>query len=918
MINSIQELMEQLKPYISLYMDEMGIKLDNNGFVKCLNPDHEDHNPSMHFWSENNLLFCFSCLEENQSVYTFEKGFIPIKEIKEGMHTLGLKGQKNKILKKIKENGKNKKIYKIFLGNNSEPIICTEEHKHFYTKWKNLPLNDCYDYRLNDTRLSYCKSKKRFETKQKLEIKKTSELQVKDFLFLPKTKVLEENKIIKNNWSDLKRKGPKVKIIKDFILNEDICWLFGIWLAEGSVYRGGIRFTINGKERNLAEKIKKIIEDNFNFNVTIFDFVEKKGSYDVCCSSTDMEKMFLKLFGKLCDKKNIPSNFINIEHNLQFSMLKGFLCGDGTKDNSDFGFSYFTTTNEQLAKILRLFAFNNNISTYISFHPSKYNEKDGITRKSYYNVIIRKNRRVDTIFSELEDGTKGCFLLIDKIEEIKSSEVVYDLKTEDSSILLDKAIIHNCGVTYDIFSLCSLLEGKPDCGPDFIEENVFYLARKYGLEYEHLRKDITQEEIKRNNMFKIMRIFGEYILNHKNQDYLNKRNINDKTSKELIIGSVDNYQNTINYIKEKVKINDVDELIKEIGFDSYKVNENKLIFIIKDRFGRPCSFVSREMVDVVNNPKYINGKESEIYNKSSIFYGFSDIKKKYNHLDVFLIVEGYIDFVSAYQAGFRNIVALGSASFTDEHINILEKDTNIDKIAIALDNDATGKKRTEDLINRFKLRKLKKTYVVAVNKSNKYKDLDEAIQDKLKNNEKLNLRDMYDIINLFEFELRKIKESGSYDESLVFENFINIISQTKSPKEREDQVKILSKYINYSSRTILDEIEYRLESDNEAYRNDIKKAFQYGSKEIEKNPNNAISVLESIKEDIEDIDKQYNKIKGDIFQIGLEDFDSYEEKKTIRDLFNINFHIPWLNNTALVPGTNTIIAGSANSGNFNI
>jgi len=476
----------------------------------------------------------------------------------------------------------------------------------------------------------------------------------------------------------------------------------------------------------------------------------------------------------------------------------------------------------------------------------------------------------------------------------------------------------SCSATYDIFGLCSLLEGKPDCGPDFIEENVFYLARKYGLDYEHLRKDITQEEIKRNNMFKIMRVFGEYLLKHKNQDYLDKRNINEKTSRELIIGSVDNYKNAIDYIKQKVQINDIDSLLKEIGFDSFKVNENKLIFIIKDRFGRPCSFVSREMIDTVNNPKYINGKESEIYNKSSIFYGYSDIKKKFNHLDVFLIVEGYIDFVSAYQAGFRNVVALGSASFTDEHIELLERDINIDKVAIALDNDATGKKRTEDLINRFKMRKLKKTYVVAVNKSDKYKDLDEAIQDKEKNNEKLNLREMYEIIDLFEFELRKIKEAGNFDESLVFEKFINIISQTKSPKTREEQAKTLSKYINYSSKTILDEIEYRLESDNESYKNDIKKAFQFGLKEVEKNSSQALSILKAIEEDIEDIDKQYNKVKGDIFQTGLEDFDSYEEKKTIQDLFMINFHIPWLNHTALVPGKNTVISGPANSGEFNI
>ena len=71
MINSIQELMENLRPYISLYMDEMNIQLDNRGFIKCLNPEHDDHNHSMHFWDENNLLFCFSCGAKNDIFVLF-------------------------------------------------------------------------------------------------------------------------------------------------------------------------------------------------------------------------------------------------------------------------------------------------------------------------------------------------------------------------------------------------------------------------------------------------------------------------------------------------------------------------------------------------------------------------------------------------------------------------------------------------------------------------------------------------------------------------------------------------------------------------------------------------------------------------------------------------------------------------------
>ena len=252
------------------------------------------------------------------------------------------------------------------------------------------------------------------------------------------------------------------------------------------------------------------------------------------------------------------------------------------------------------------------------------------------------------------------------------------------------------------------------------------------------------------------------------------------------------------------------------------------------------------MNDVVNNPKYINGAETEIYNKSEIFFGWSDIKKKFNPLGILLIVEGYIDFVTAYQKGFRNIVALGSASFTDEHIAFLEKNKNINKIAIALDNDKTGSKRTDSLIERFKNKKLNKDYVVAINKISHYKDLDEILNN---SEDDLTLIDIYNIYNLFEYELKKLKE-GPFEESIIFDKFVSIIAQSKSPKLREEQARILSKYLNeYSYKTILEQIEYTLESKNELYKQEVKKLIDYASKNVEKNPDNLLTIIETIKED---------------------------------------------------------------------
>ena len=463
----------------------------------------------------------------------------------------------------------------------------------------------------------------------------------------------------------------------------------------------------------------------------------------------------------------------------------------------------------------------------------------------------------------------------------------------------------------DIFTLAHIFEGKPDNGPDFIEENVFYLARKYGIPYEHLQKTLTSEEIKKHTLYRLMKSFSEYITKNVNQKFIERRGITKETAQELNIGSVVNFNDCKEYLTKKSCLKNIDELLEEIGITPFKVNENKLIFIIKDKFGRPCSFVSREMSDKPNIPKYINGNETMIYSKKEIFFGWSDIKKKYNSLDVLLVVEGYIDFVSAYQYGFRNVVALGSASFTDEHIEFLEKERNISKVAIALDNDTTGMKRTESLIERFKNKQLKKDYIVAINKFPQYKDLDETLT---KTTERLKMKDIYETFSVFEFELRKIKET-EFDQSLVFEKFVSIICQTKSPKLREEQSRILSKYLtNYSYKTILDEIDYQLESKNEHYKADIKKIMEYAMKTIEKHPDNALDVLDTIKDELEDVNGQYNKKKEDLFDLGLEFFNEYETNKTNYDLFNIEFNIPWFDDLDLIPGHSVVISSNANIG----
>ena len=471
----------------------------------------------------------------------------------------------------------------------------------------------------------------------------------------------------------------------------------------------------------------------------------------------------------------------------------------------------------------------------------------------------------------------------------------------------------SCNRSLDIFGLANIFEDKPLAGPGFIEDNVFYLAQKYGIPYEHLRKTMTPEEIKKQQLFRTVQMFSDYVTSHKNKEYLEERKIAEETAQKLCIGSVKNFNDCKKHL---IGLGCQEEHLKEIGINAYKVNENKLIFIIKDEYGRPCSFVSREMKNYVkggNVPKYINGDATMIFDKSKIFYGWSDIKQKYNPLQTLIIIEGYIDEVTTYQYGYTQFVALGSASLTDEHIKIIERNSKIENVAFALDNDETGRKRMKSLIERLKTIKTTKKYKFAVYKK-EGKDLDEILNEAGK---KIPLSDIFELKSLFDYELMKLKdEYGSdLDESDIFDRFVGIISKTNRPKEREEQARILSNYLTkYSYETILDEVKYLLSSEELDYKKEMIKQAELSFNEIKEKPEYTLTILDNLKEAIEDVNIKYKKNTSTVFERCLNNFKSFEDDKKNFSRFNLDFHIPWLNDLAIFPGHVILLSATANSG----
>ncbi|MDQ7054993.1 MAG: toprim domain-containing protein [Persephonella sp.] len=178
------------------------------------------------------------------------------------------------------------------------------------------------------------------------------------------------------------------------------------------------------------------------------------------------------------------------------------------------------------------------------------------------------------------------------------------------------------------------------------------------------------------------------------KEYIKRRGLRPEIIEHFDIGySPKDSQELLKYShKEGITI---DELVK-IGIVSLKENGRKtdkfsgrVIFPIKNHRGSTVAFGGR-VVDDRKQPKYINSPETEIYSKSKILYGYYEAKDYLREKKEAIVVEGYFDLISLFQAGVRNVVATLGTALTPQHGKLLSK--FVKKVILMFDSDSAGKK----------------------------------------------------------------------------------------------------------------------------------------------------------------------------------------------------------------------------------
>ena len=176
-------------------------------------------------------------------------------------------------------------------------------------------------------------------------------------------------------------------------------------------------------------------------------------------------------------------------------------------------------------------------------------------------------------------------------------------------------------------------------------------------------------------------------------DYLNKRGLKKNIIEEFKLGYVP-WKN--NFYEELLKKYSEEEInLTGLYYKSDKTNKyidrfnSRIIFPVNNISGDTIAFGGRIIRDS-KLAKYINSPETEFYKKGSMIFNLEKAKDLRSETDEVLIVEGYMDVVSVYASGIKNVIANSGTALTEKQISLIWKFFH--NPIICLDGDESGQK----------------------------------------------------------------------------------------------------------------------------------------------------------------------------------------------------------------------------------
>ena len=239
-------------------------------------------------------------------------------------------------------------------------------------------------------------------------------------------------------------------------------------------------------------------------------------------------------------------------------------------------------------------------------------------------------------------------------------------------------------------------------------EAVKVLASEAGMQIYKFTKYDKEKEEKYNKYKKIIKEYSDYsqseLFDKKNLfalNYLKERKLSEEVIKKFQLGYVPP-NNFFDYLSKKYSLED----IKSTGLyyfveknqkfiDRFK---NRIIFPILNLSGDTIAFGGRIIGDV-KLAKYINSPETEFFKKGRQLFNLNFAKDERSNSKEVIIVEGYMDVISLYSRGIKNVISNCGTAITESQINLIWKFFS-DPI-ICLDGDKSGQQAALRIAERL-------------------------------------------------------------------------------------------------------------------------------------------------------------------------------------------------------------------------
>ncbi len=368
-------------------------------------------------------------------------------------------------------------------------------------------------------------------------------------------------------------------------------------------------------------------------------------------------------------------------------------------------------------------------------------------------------------------------------------------KTPSFTVSEDKQIYHcfGCGNGGNVFKF--LMEFKNISFVEAVEEVADHLGIKIQMEESPSDKQNELEVFYDINVL-AARFFSEHLAKSPEaevaREYLKHRGIKHQTQRSFGIGFA---PFGWNHFLDHAKQNKVDLVnAKHLGLidtnergEYYDKFRARVIFPIFSPNGRVIAFGGRILEKNDNVAKYLNSPESQIYSKRKSLYGLFHSKDEIRKLDRAILVEGYMDLVSLYQAGVKNVVASSGTSLTDEQIQLLSRFTK--NIFVLFDADSAGQKAALRSIELL----LKQNFEVKVIALPKGEDPDSFINKfgKERFDEEVNKA-----VNFLEYQTSQFEQLGMFEDPAEMTKAIRELVRTLALVNDELKRNLLMKTIS--------------------------------------------------------------------------------------------------------------------------